>query len=71
MPNGLSGQDLLRAAREGRPDLKALFTSGYSERIIEERGGPDRSVPLLGKPYRRQTLAEAIRHVLDGQGSVG
>jgi len=71
MPNGFSGQDLLREAREYRPDLKALFTSGYSERIIEERGGPDRSIPLLAKPYRRQTLAEAIRHALDVQEATG
>jgi CheY-like chemotaxis protein len=65
MPNGMSGVDLLRKAREYRPDLKALFTSGYSEHFIEGRGNGDRSVPLLSKPYRRDKLAEAIRGVLD------
>jgi PAS domain S-box-containing protein len=70
MPNGMSGQDLLQAARALRPGLKALFTSGYSATVIEARGETDQSVPLLGKPYRKQKLAEAIRGVLDGTISV-
>jgi PAS domain S-box-containing protein len=65
MPNGMSGQDLLRKAREQRPTLKALFTSGYSEHVIQGRGDRDVDVPLLGKPYRKQQLAAAIRSVLD------
>jgi PAS domain S-box-containing protein len=65
MPNGLSGQDLLRKARELRPSLKALFTSGYSEQFLKDREGFDASIPILGKPYRRQKLAAAIRGALD------
>jgi PAS domain S-box-containing protein len=65
MPNGMSGQDLLRKAREQRPALKALFTSGYSEHVIQGRGARDIDVPLLGKPYRKQQLAAAVRSVLD------
>jgi PAS domain S-box-containing protein len=66
MPNGVSGQDLLRKAREQRPELKVLFTSGYSEHLFKGRGDAERGVPLLNKPYRRQNLAAAIRGVLDG-----
>jgi signal transduction histidine kinase/CheY-like chemotaxis protein len=66
MPNGVSGQDLLRKARERRPDLRVLFTSGYSEHLFKGHGGAERGVPLLNKPYRRQNLAAAIRRVLDG-----
>ena len=43
-----------------------LFTSGYSASFIAARGQADETVPLLGKPYRKQKLAEAIRTVLDG-----
>jgi CheY-like chemotaxis protein len=68
MPNGMSGQDLLRSARAQRPGLKALFTSGYSASFIAARGDADQSVPLLNKPYRKQKLAEAIRNALDGMG---
>src|SRR5262245_42561802 len=66
MPNGMNGQDLLHKAREQRPGLKALFTSGYSAPALQARGTADHGVPLLGKPYRKQKLAETIRAVLDG-----
>jgi CheY-like chemotaxis protein len=66
MPNGMNGQDLLRKAREQRPGLKALFTSGYSAQVLQTRGTADHGVPLLGKPYRKQKLAETVRSVLDG-----
>jgi PAS domain S-box-containing protein len=65
MPHGIDGQELLVMARAQRPGLKALFTSGYSEHFLEARGETDRSVPLLGKPYRSHQLAEAVRKVLD------
>ena len=66
MPNGIDGQELLSMAREQRPNLKALFTSGYSESFLQGRGTAHQDVPLLGKPYRTQQLAEAIRKALDG-----
>ncbi len=65
MPNGMNGRELLRKAREQYPTLKALFTSGYSEQFIKARDSVDQDVPLIGKPYRRQALAEKIRVVLD------
>jgi CheY-like chemotaxis protein len=65
MPNGMNGQELFRKARERRPALKALFTSGYSEQFIKARDAVDRDIPMIGKPYRRQALAEKIRAALD------
>ena len=65
MPNGINGQELLRRARELRPGLKAMFTSGYSEQFLQGRSSAEAGVPLLNKPYRKHALAEAIRGVLD------
>jgi PAS domain S-box-containing protein len=65
MPNGMNGQELVRKARQQHPTLKALFTSGYSEQFIKARDSVDQDVPLIGKPYRRQALAEKIRSALD------
>jgi len=65
MPKGMSGQELLTRAHAIRPDLKALFTSGYSERFIRDKGATQEGVPLLSKPYRSQSLAEAVRAALD------
>lgn len=65
MPNGMNGYDLIAAARAMRPGLKVLLTSGYSEEFIKTSdSSPD--ARLLNKPYRRETLAAAIRSALDG-----
>ena len=65
MPGGMTGRELADAARQVRPDLKVLFTSGYSESAIIHHGRLDQGVQLLSKPYRRIDLARKIRHVLD------
>jgi CheY-like chemotaxis protein len=65
MPNEVSGQDLIRAARKLRPNLKFLLTSGYSEHFIKGQQDPD--VRLLNKPYRRELLATAVRKALDNE----
>jgi PAS domain S-box-containing protein len=65
MPNGISGQDLLGIAREQRSNLKALFTSGYSEQFIRGQHHAHQGVPLLEKPYRRHELLLAIRKALE------
>ncbi|HWP17211.1 MAG TPA: PAS domain S-box protein [Xanthobacteraceae bacterium] len=65
MPKGMSGQELLTHARALRPGLKALFTSGYSEQFIKDKGATEEGVALLSKPYRSQNLAEAVRAALD------
>jgi nitrogen-specific signal transduction histidine kinase len=63
MPNGMNGMELLEKARAIRPNLRALFTSGYSEEFLRGRSGDD-GVPMVGKPYRRHRLAEAVRDAL-------
>ena len=68
MPGGMGGRDLADAARRLRPDLKVLFTSGYTENSIVHDGRLDSGVKLLSKPYRRKQLASKIREVLDEGG---
>jgi len=65
MPGGMNGRELADAARELRPELRVLFTSGYSENAIVHHGRLDAGVHLLSKPYRRQELAAKVRKVLD------
>ncbi|NKC33156.1 PAS domain S-box protein [Falsiroseomonas selenitidurans] len=64
MPGGMGGRDLAEAARRGRPNLKVLFTSGYTENSIVHNGRLDKGVKLLSKPYRREQLAAKIREAL-------
>ena len=65
MPGGLGGRQLAEAARQLRPDLPVLFTSGYTENAIIHNGRLDAGVQLLQKPYQRRDLAVKIRAVLD------
>ena len=64
MPGQLNGADLARAARDRRPTLRVLFTSGYTTRLLEKEW-PGEAVELLRKPYRSLDLAERVRTLLD------
>jgi CheY-like chemotaxis protein len=66
MPGGMSGRDLADAARRLRPDIKILFTSGYTNEMFAA-GAPEaeRLANFLPKPYRRRDLAAKLRAVLD------
>jgi CheY-like chemotaxis protein len=59
---GLTGVETVRLARRTRPDLKVLFCSGYADmsRFEKDIGNE----VLLKKPFRRDTLAKAVRAVL-------
>lgn len=70
MPGGMTGQELARVAKAEFPNLKILYTSGYTENSIIRGGKLDPGVKLLSKPYRREQLATKIRDVLDGADDV-
>jgi PAS domain S-box-containing protein len=71
LPEGMSGLELADAARQIRPDLKVLFTSGYSEDVLRQQGAADPAFLLLRKPYKRQELAAMLRKALDGSAPGG
>jgi PAS domain S-box-containing protein len=65
MPGGMNGRQLATAAKRLRPDLKVLFTSGYTDNAVLHQGRLDPGVHLLNKPYRRRAMIEKVRAVLD------
>jgi PAS domain S-box-containing protein len=66
MPAPMNGRQLVDEALKRRPDLKILYTSGYTENAIVHHGRLDSGVLLLAKPYRKSELARMIRHALAG-----
>ncbi|HEY0963984.1 MAG TPA: ATP-binding protein, partial [Pseudomonadales bacterium] len=64
MPGGMNGRQLADAACKLRPDLKVLYTSGYTENAIVHHGRLDPGVILLSKPYQRKDLVNKLRQVL-------
>ena len=64
MPGGMNGRQLVEEALRRRPNLKTLYTSGYTENAIVHHGRLDSGVLLLVKPYRKAELARMIRLAL-------
>jgi CheY-like chemotaxis protein len=71
MPEGMSGYDLAKAAQDLRPGLKVLLTTGYDDQPPTGSVGMRGAQRLLYKPYRRASLARAVRTVLDGERGTG
>jgi PAS domain S-box-containing protein len=64
LPGGLNGRQLADQARRLRPQLKVLYTSGYTSDAIVHDGRLEPGVDLISKPYRQQDLAFKLRRVL-------
>ena len=61
----MSGRRLVEAARERRPDLRVVFTTGYSPDVLGDQPiGAARTEPLY-KPFTVAQLAQRIRKELD------
>lgn len=64
MPGGLSGRDVAMRARELRPGIKVLLTSGYAEELVRGDELQREQLKVLRKPYQQADLAAALRDVL-------
>ncbi|RJP17936.1 MAG: PAS domain S-box protein [Deltaproteobacteria bacterium] len=64
---GMSGSELATQLVLHHPEMKVLFTSGYTEDAISHRGVLDEGVMFIGKPYTPAALARKVREVLDGK----
>lgn len=64
MPGVVSALELAEKARALHPELRVLFTSGYTENAMIHNGRLDEGVNLLSKPYGRAELASAVRTLL-------
>ena len=64
---GMNGRQLAEQARNRRPDLKVLFTTGYSRNAIVHQGRLDPGVAMIQKPITQDALAARIRDLLDAK----
>jgi CheY-like chemotaxis protein len=64
MPGLMNGRQLAIEARQRRPALRVLYTSGYSESAMLHDGFLDAGALMLAKPYRKADLAKMIRSAL-------
>lgn len=64
MPD-MNGRKLADEARRRRPDLKVLYTTGYTRNAVVHNGVVDPGVALIGKPFTLDQLAAKVREVLE------
>jgi len=67
MPGPISTREMARRAQELHPQMRILYTSGYTQNAIVHNGKLDDDVLLLSKPYRRDDLARKIRGLLNAK----
>jgi CheY-like chemotaxis protein/two-component sensor histidine kinase len=61
----MGGKILVEWLRASNPDLKIIFTSGYTNDAITQEGMLPQGVEFLPKPYTPRTLACKVREMLD------
>jgi CheY-like chemotaxis protein len=60
MPESISGRDLAHKLIMDKPDLKVIFTSGYSAELIGPEFEQDQEHGFLSKPYLTDRLAQTV-----------
>jgi len=65
MPEGITGGELAEKLLARKPELRVVFTSGYSVDEMSESFLAKNNARFLQKPYPRTTLACAVRRALD------
>jgi two-component system cell cycle sensor histidine kinase/response regulator CckA len=61
---GLSGKDLVEHLRSLRPELKAIYMSGFESSVITAGNKFGSEVAFLQKPFRPAELSQKVREIL-------
>ena len=62
---GISGRDLVEHMKASRPDMPALFMSGYTPDVIDNHGELRPGFAFLQKPFTPEALLLKVREILD------
>ena len=62
----MNGRELSQRVRALKPEIKVLFTSGYTADAIAHHGVLEPGVDFLEKPFSLAAMAEKVRAALAG-----
>ncbi len=62
---GMGGPELADSLRPRFPQMKVLFSSGYTDDAVVRHGLLQEKVAFLQKPYTPLALVKRVRQVLD------
>ncbi len=61
MPDGISGRELALRLTAEKPELRVIYTTGYSDELVRENISVRDGFNFLQKPYQPARLAQAVR----------
>ncbi len=64
LPGGMNGVEIAEQVRIRQPDIKVLYTTGYSENAVITDGQFDKGISVIKKPFRRAALLEKVLEAL-------
>ena len=64
MPDGISGHQLAAKLKADNPQLKIIYTTGYSPDLMGKDVALQEGVNFLQKPYPPQKLVQTVRNGL-------
>ena len=67
MPESISGRQLAHTLIIDKPDLKVIFTSGYSAELLGPEFEQETELGFLAKPYLPDRLASTVANHLKRQ----
>lgn len=62
---GLSGRELVEQMEKVYPEIKVIYTSGYTDDMVVRQGVDANTANFLAKPYTYESLTTAVRAALD------
>ena len=69
MPESISGRQLAHSLIIDKPDLKVIFTSGYSAELFGSEFESEKNHLFLAKPYLPDRLAQTVASHLQSRGA--
>ena len=64
-PDGMSGRQLAEHLLKEKPDLRMIFSSGYSAEIAGAGFRFREGVNFIGKPFEIETLTQTVKRCLE------
>ena len=66
LKGGETGVDVAKEVQLRSPDIRVLFTSGYTRDVISHHGGLGAGVDLLEKPFTKTQLGTRVAKAING-----
>ena len=66
----MSGLEAYKMIKNMRPEIKALFLSGYTADKIREAGLLPEKVEIAAKPISQHDLLMTVRNILDNNSMI-